>query len=544
MNDYLVLISRADFNNLYKYGHMFVHYAVPFNGDIDTISEDKALFNAVTRYMDTFEYFMEYLVLHFKRKPFVDNSIELFIRDIEGVFTIDENAKRTLETSIDSRIKLQVSSWSKFFEEKMKEQLVRQALAGKYNCYEIFDISKDDRCEADKLITPQFVMEIYEEVFKGIRPSGDKSLLHYLIRYERHALYWNDIRGFLSDAIHIYENYRKKEEIAGEIADETEAFKYILESKNNDLIKVLKGFEENYGTQYLLNGCRYLLVATIYLLFSNNFKEGGINPPVFLENKKYYVELYKKFGFDFALAIALLGITLGQDLTYSCYYQIKGLRIFQDPKKKEKDFGFFNPKNGEPIEKGEIQNVLDRFNNIVNELLEENKCLQDKLDALNKKEDSCTNEPKLDSEESTDSDSKNSIQDKFELSLEVTDHESEQHKCEDAKQSLLLSTTKESDIDNYRLEDEEFEQKTITRTPVGVVCEKEYVYKAITESQPKDASSEDYFEPVLMKEHKKTNNYRDPKKNGKEVYVHTREEHDLYYSKGYRIYIPKEKNHC
>ena len=70
MVNYLTIISRSDFSNLYKFGHIYVHNAVPFEGKLSDHADDKFLFDAVTAYMDTYEYSTEYLLLHIFKIPF------------------------------------------------------------------------------------------------------------------------------------------------------------------------------------------------------------------------------------------------------------------------------------------------------------------------------------------------------------------------------------------------------------------------------------------------------------------------------------------
>lgn len=538
MNNYLVLISRSDFINLYKYGHFYVHNAVPFNGDMDSVKEDKALFDAVTNYMDTFEYSMEYLILHFRKKPYIGSTIEVFIRDIDTVFAIDESAKRTLEPSLDPRIYLQISDWGKFFEDKMKDQRVRQSIAGKYNCYEIFNIPPEDRSFVDKIFNYDFIKGVYDEAFKGLRPSGNKSIWHYLIRYERHSYYLNDLRGYLSDAIHVYENFKNKDEIGSAIADKVPAAQFIEETSDNDFIKILLNFDKAYGSQYIIEGCNYLIIASIFLLMFSTFKDGGINPIVIIENRKTYEKFYCKFGLDFSIAVALLGIKLGQDLTYSCYYQVKGLGIFQEPKKKEKDSGFFDPRNGEPIKSEDIQYYLERFNDKVNELSEENKYLEQKILDLNKREGSNLRNTNVDFVSSIDTKSYKIRQEKNKLSLENSDNIPEKNEGEGAEDIPQKSMVSETVRDNYCIENEKLQKEYMTESSVNTVSENEKFYNRAIESSIQGVDDEDSFRSVLMKEFKKTSNYTEPKIHGKEIYAHNQEEYDELFSKGFRIYNP------
>lgn len=379
MVNYLTIISRADFSNLYKYGHIFVHNMVPFDGKLSDHADDKYLFDAVTTYMDTYEYATEYILLHVYRTVFSTKSVEIFVRDIVGVYALDEDSKTSLAASLDSRINIQVSAWTPFFVELNKRQAIRQSKAGEYNCFEIFQITNEERKAVNRLIPNGFVEELYNDLYGHIRPSGNRSLWNYLIRYERHQFYWNDIRGFFSDAIHVYENFRQKNEIDYEIADEV-PLADVIGSCGTEFIDIYVALRNAQGNDYQTSGCNYFAVAPLFLYLKSYFREGGITPSAFSSNEFISDgKLHDYLKFDFALAVALLGISLGHDLTYSCYYQIKNLGIFNQLIESKINTQIKDPETGQDLTIQETQGLVDALFNEVKKLREDNATMEERL---------------------------------------------------------------------------------------------------------------------------------------------------------------------
>lgn len=388
MVNYLSIISRSDFSNLYKFGHIYVHNVVPFEGKLSDHADDKFLFDAVTAYMDTYEYSTEYLLLHIIKIPFSGSSVEIFVKDIVGVYALDDEAKASLAVSLDSRIIIQVSAWNDFFSELNKKQAIRQSKAGEFNCFEIFKISNEDRAEVAKLLPKEFVEELFSDLFSHVRPSGNRSIWNYLIRYERHNPYWNDNRGFFSDAIHVYENFKQKSEIEYEIADEV-PLGDVIGSSGTKFSEIYKLLKHEQGDDYQVNGCNYFAVAPLFLYLKSCFKEVGITPASFYSNEYLYNgDFYTYFGFDFAVAVSLLGISLGHDLTYSCYYEIQNLGIFNHFMESRINAQILNPETGDSLNSQEAQELINKLSNEVKRLREDTIAKETLLsEASNEKRD-------------------------------------------------------------------------------------------------------------------------------------------------------------
>lgn len=330
MANYLTIISRTDFNNLYKYGHIFVHHATLFDGHFADHRKDKDLFDEVSVFMDTLEYSTEYLILHLNRNQIGGNTFEVFIKDVLAVYALNEEAQASLSVSFDSRINLQVSPWADFFNALSKKQSIRQSNAGIFNCFEIFGIEKTDRIRVNNILTQSVIEEIYNGLFTRERPQGEKSIWEYLIRYDRHSSYIRDTRGFFFDAIHAFENYKSQKELDGEIAESVSLGEDLFSlGKEKDFVQICADLDSNTSTNgYYVDGCHYIVVASLFLMFKSWFQRTGITPEMYKTILPQANEWKKQLGFDFSLAVGLLGLILGQEKTYSCYYEIRQIGIF------------------------------------------------------------------------------------------------------------------------------------------------------------------------------------------------------------------------
>lgn len=519
MVNYLTIISRSDFSNLYKFGHIYVHNVVPFEGKLSDHADDKFLFDAVTAYMDTYEYSTEYLLLHIFKIPFSGSSVEIFVKDIVDVYALDEEARASLAVSLDSRIVLQVSAWNDFFSELNKKQAIRQARAGEFNCFEIFKISNEDRAAVARLLPKGFVEELFSDLFSHVRPSGNRSIWNYLIRYERHQPYWNDNRGFFSDAIHVYENFKQKSEIDYEIADEVPLGDVIgsCGPKFTDIYKLLK---HKQGDDYQVNGCNYFAVAPLFLYLKSYFKEGGITPASFHGNEYLYNGvLYNHFNFDFAVAVSLLGLSLGHDLTYSCYYEIQNLGIFNYFVESRINAQILNPETGDSLNSQEAQELINKLSNEVKKLREDAIAMEELLnEASNEKRDE-EREGKNPTSATEDAGSENESLKETPVTKGEEEVQTELVQDEQSNQVQLLTEEKEPIVN-----DEELSKQGVSQDSL----QEKTVQEGVVQEQPSNegqklSSSMNY--PILMKKLTKNGDRFCTGKWAKEVYAHDEKEY-------------------
>ena len=137
--DYLAIIRKADFVDLFKYGKLNVYSAINFDGNIKAHAIDDDLFEKLTKSMNLFEYSFEYMVIHFVSDNGNEYRYPINIEDVRGLYTFDEEAKKEMNVSFDSRIRLHVSPWGEKFKALYNNQLMSQSKRGIDNLWAIFD---------------------------------------------------------------------------------------------------------------------------------------------------------------------------------------------------------------------------------------------------------------------------------------------------------------------------------------------------------------------------------------------------------------------
>lgn len=558
MCNYVSLIRRSDFNDLYRFGHLYVHNVVPFEGELSEHADDKSLFDAVTAYMNTYEYSTEYLILHFNRYAFSGTSVEIFIKDVVGVYALDKDAQASLSASLDPRISLQVTCWTRFFMSLSMKHSVRQSKAGMFNCFEIFGITEDERKRVTSLIPHNFVEDLFVDLFSQKRPEGDKSIWTYLLRYERHHPYWNDMRGYFSDAIHVFENFKSKHEFDYEIADEVPLGDKLAHCGTN-FSDIYRTIMASNPTQYSVEGCNYFAVASLYLYMHGLFKEGGITVTKLRQNAHLIQEIqgliqgtsHEQYGLDFALAVALLGIKLGQELTYSCYYEVQRLGIFnrmtiRQSKLNKEEMPLADPIDGKRLSLDEAQDLLNsqyveinKLNDTVQELEQKMQQMQVATHSVSEDvpqimvdEPNAGTAPQQNNETNEGQDSATPVEQETDTNADEPDK-----KDEELKENVNIGD--DSDETSTSTESEESSADYSAPEDVSTVTEPETHYSPVESERSEGTESsnldEEQFEPVLMKK---------PKKRGKgfckdEKYAHDKFELAAFKRDGY-IIVPQE----
>ena len=327
MNDYLAIIRKLDFIDLFKYGQLSISYAIPFDGRVLEHTNDVELFEKLTERMNMYEYSFEYLIIHFKANDYNYQYISIDIRNVCALYTFDEDAKKEMSISFDPRIQLHVSPWADKFEELQRKLSIKQSQRGINNLWTIFDLPKEDFDKCSTIITPSIVQEVFRELYSNERPSGEQSIWTYLLRYERHSFYPKGMKGFFCDFIHVFCNYSKKQELSGEVAEETQLgsqIKACIDSQFAPLIEIVKA-SQLYKLTEDVSGCRFAIAAPLFLFLKDKFADGIEHKP-----EKEFIDYTKKIGgFECSIAIYLLGLSLGYDKTYDSFYESAKLAFFK-----------------------------------------------------------------------------------------------------------------------------------------------------------------------------------------------------------------------
>lgn len=327
MKDYLAIIRKLDFVDLFKYGQFGINYAVAFDGDINAHADDDELFDTLTSKMNLYEYSFEYLIIHFKAQEDNTQYKLIEIQNVQGIYTFDTEAKKEMSISFDPRIQLHVSPWVDKFKKLQQKLTIKQSMRGVDNLWAIFGLSEEDRKKCEQLITTETVQEVFRELYTNERPSGDLSIWAYLLRYERHSFYPKEMLGHFCDAIHVFCNYSKKVELSGEVAETTQVYPKLLECKDSKLASlydIIKYSPFSKMTEEV-SSCRFALAAPLFLYLKSEFSDGMEHKP-----SKDIISYSKKIGeFECSIAVFLLGLALGYDKTYDAFYEAAELPFFK-----------------------------------------------------------------------------------------------------------------------------------------------------------------------------------------------------------------------
>lgn len=322
--DYLAIIRKADFVDLFKYGKLNVYSAIDFDGNIKAHANDDDLFEKLTKCMNLFEYSFEYMVIHFVSDNGNEYPYPINIEDVRGLYTFDEEAKKEMNVSFDSRIRLHVSPWGEKFKALHNNQLISQSKRGIDNLWAIFDLSETDRKMCESIITDDIVSEVFDELFSYKRPTGEQSIWTYLLRYERHSFYPKNTKGYFCDYIHVACNRLKKIELQEDVAETTGLYSQIINCSKDDFAS-LSNIAVSSNLSSLTDEearCKFAIAAPLFLLMKDKFSDG------FRIDSKF-INYAKKFELECSVAVYLLGLTLGYDKTYDAYYDFVKLPIFE-----------------------------------------------------------------------------------------------------------------------------------------------------------------------------------------------------------------------
>lgn len=334
MIQYISIIRKSDFTDLFKYGHLYVYHALTFDGLLcdQKNKNNRWLFDMLTYRMNNFEYSFEYVLIHFEKEKFEGDSFVVQVNELQGVYALNEEAKKEMSISFDPRIQIHVSPWTKWFDELQQQQFVAQCLRGVDVIWKVFELSDDDKKECEKIISRDVIKEVVRQLFAHERPKGELSLWGYLLRYERHSFYPKTIIGFFYDLIHVVCNWSSKKETLAGVAEGTEAYKKIKGDKFEDILKSLEG-SNLAGVTKEKTSCDFCCVAPLFLLFKSMFGEGL----VFYQDSAKFIEYGKTYKSEFSIVAYLLGITLGYDKTYDAYYDKINLPLFNKKELKNND---------------------------------------------------------------------------------------------------------------------------------------------------------------------------------------------------------------
>ena len=336
MKNYLALIRKADFTDLFKYGRFHINndMKTDFQCSVEELPEHPELFMAISHYANAFDNAFSYLIIHYTKESTKGLPNDLYIEDVKHIYPLDFESKSNLEFSFDERIRIEEPIWSEAVLELQKHMTKLECKKGAHNIHQIIGFGQSDfNCE--DIINDDIINEFVDELYEDRRPKGDLSIWVYLLRYERHAFYPQNILGCFMDMVNVVCNrlggYEASEqEVAGtNIYKLLDLFRSFDPSELQFNIIYSSILEEENGKKFLElvnrieNRVDFIKTTILFMFLRNRYTDDFKFEPKIIDH-------CKKLGVEFELASYLFGIVLGHIHTYDCLYEKLPLAIFKE----------------------------------------------------------------------------------------------------------------------------------------------------------------------------------------------------------------------
>jgi len=338
MKHFLSIILRNQFNLFYRFGYTFIPKSqlVKFEGNINNQTQESIIKQFKT--VAPFEYDEEYLILHLEKEITNESEfIQFDIQDIVAVYPLSQQAKESIESKIDQRIRLEKPIFEAILpliETEIENKEVENAISALWKI-----------CKIESPIENYISNIGLENIFNGLefRKHGTKAnrikngnYWEYLIAYDRFDYFPNSTLGYFYDAGQIFA-YSK-----GLPTFEGSGIHKFLENLNStnptaklpDIIRFLETEEKikGYVSQTTTSNIKQYIVAPLYLMLRDEIrKSDDIAQTKLFKNLDYL----KKFDDSFNYAVILLGAFFGFRKFYDIYYEALNLRFYKGFNQKQ-----------------------------------------------------------------------------------------------------------------------------------------------------------------------------------------------------------------
>lgn len=337
MTNYLALIRKADFTDLFKYGRLHINndMKTDFSCSVEELPSHPEVFHHLTHFANSFDSAFAYLIIHYVKASSNGLANDVNIEEVQNIYPLDFESKEAFAMSFDERIRIENPIWPESVWSLQKQQQFNDCLKGAANLREILGF-KDSDYKCKEIISDDIVREVVNELYDDIRPSGNLSIWVYLLRYERHSFYPQNVLGCFMDMANVVCNRQQKQEVDESSVMQTNIYRFLTELRKNEKHKIgdihdkiidspeLKIFLEK--TREYEPQVDFTIVATLFFYLKYTYKED------FHYKEKDVISISsgkEKFGFEFELAAYLLGIIKGHLHTYDCMYDMLPLPIFK-----------------------------------------------------------------------------------------------------------------------------------------------------------------------------------------------------------------------
>ena len=333
MTNYLALIRKADFTDLFKYGKLHINNDMKsdFSCSVEDLPSHPEVFFNLTRFANSFDSAFAYLIIHYVKTSTKGLANDVNIEEVQNIYPLDFESKETFAMSFDERIRIENPIWPDSVWSLQKQLQFNDCLKGAANIREILGFSNSDQ-KCREIISDDIVREVVNELYEANRPSGELPIWVYLLRYERHSYYPQTTLGYFMDMVNVVCNRMGMSEVEEDNIKHTQIFMLLDSLRKNPEMQFQKIYQylvDNPGAQGFFNKIDefesrvdFSKVATLFLILRNRYKEDFVY-------EEDFITYCKNFGFEFELAAYLLGIVMGHQHTYDCMYDMLPLPIFK-----------------------------------------------------------------------------------------------------------------------------------------------------------------------------------------------------------------------
>lgn len=344
MKQFLSIVLRNQFNLFYRFGYTFIPKSqlVEFEGNINDETQDKIIeqFKSVT----PFEYDEEYLILHLEKVS--DNEskfIQFEINDIVAIYPLSQQAKASIESKIDQRIRLEKPIFEialSAIEIEIENKEVEKAISALWTI-----------CKIEKPLEKYIANIGLENILRGLeyRKHGTKAnkiqngnYWEYLIAYDRFDYFPNSTLGYFYDSGQVFAFSKGLPTFEG-----SGMYNFLVKlhsgtpsAKLPEIIERLETEQQlkSYVSQTTTSDIKQYIVTPLYLMLRDEIrKSDDITQTKLFKNLNYL----KKFDDSFNYTVILLGAFFGFRKFYDNYYEALNLRFYKDfkipQKQTEKD---------------------------------------------------------------------------------------------------------------------------------------------------------------------------------------------------------------
>lgn len=336
MRHFLSIILRNQFNLFYRFGYTFIPKSqlLEFDGNINNVAQERIIkqFKTVT----PFEYAEEYLILHLNNETSNEvDFVQFEIQDINSVYPLSHQAKASIESKIDQRIRLEKPIFETILpliEIEIGNKEVEKAISALWKI-----------CKIESPLEKYVAKIGLENIFNGLefRRRGTKAnKIHngnyweYLIAYDYYQYFPEGTIRYFYQVGEVFSYYKGKidgiegtkiEEILKQIGGGN--FEQILQKFNKETLP-----SSFIGTMNEIGKTEFnpIIVSVLFLKWKADLIKQDtdiLNSSVFYKGKIVFID---KFPSEVKLAIILLGAFFGFRKFYDNYYEALNLRFYKD----------------------------------------------------------------------------------------------------------------------------------------------------------------------------------------------------------------------